>query len=139
MLVRVQLSLPRDSRFVPVMRNLTACLLHDVHAPQEAVDDVEIAVTEACANVVRHAEGVEDYEVRVEIGVDGCAIEVADLGPGFDEPPDAAGDAESGRGLQLMRALMDEMQFVREDDRTRIRLTKHWPALSLGDATAISA
>ncbi len=129
MLVSVQLCLPRDARYVPTMRNLAACLLRDVHAPEDAADDVEIAVSEACANVVRHALGTDDYELQIDIGAGGCTIEVVDRGLGLADAVSAAPeDAESGRGLLLMRALMDEMQFVREDERTRVRLVKRWDA-----------
>jgi anti-sigma regulatory factor (Ser/Thr protein kinase) len=35
-------------------------------------------------------------------------------------------DAESGRGLFLMRALVDDFEFMREHDGTRLRLVKRW-------------
>jgi len=77
--------------------------------------------------VVRHARGTDEYEVRVEIGTGGCAIEVVDVGPGFGaRVAPASSEAESGRGLYLMRALMDDLEFVREDSQTRVRLVKHW-------------
>lgn len=135
MLVRVQLTLPRDSSYVPVMRNVATCLLNDMRVPDDAQGDIQVAVSEACANVVRHAEGTFDYEVSLAIGPEGCEVEVADVGPAFDLPaaggsdPDPDLDAEAGRGLLLMRALVDDFQFIRDDDVNTVRLTKRWDAL----------
>lgn len=131
MLVRVELTLPRDSSFVPVMRNMANSLLVDLRVPDEAIGDVQLVVSEACANVVRHAEGTFDYSISLAIGPEGCEIEVADLGPGFQEAPRSGTDvdAEDGRGLLLMRALMDDLQFIRDDTTTRVRLIKRWNSI----------
>lgn len=132
--VRVQLSLPRDASYVPLTRNVANCLLEDMGVPDEAVGDIQVALTEACANVVRHALGTFDYSVSLAVWPEGCEVEIEDLGPGFEMPPEATSlldlDAESGRGLFLMRELMDDLQFLRDDDTTRLRLTKRWPGIT---------
>jgi serine/threonine-protein kinase RsbW len=134
--LKVELSLPRDASFVPLMRHVANYLLHHMHVPQEAVDDIEVVVSEACANVVRHAEGVNDYSVSLSIGERGCEVVVADLGADFALPTggEAAPEAETGRGLQLMRALVDDLQFLREADQTRVHLRKQWEPLALPTA-----
>ena len=134
--VRVQLSLPRDASYVPLTRNVASCLLGDMGVPDEARGDIQIALSEACANVVRHAAGTFDYSVSLAVGPEGCEVEIEDLGPGFepgrtDETapvPDV--EAESGRGLFLMRALMDDLQFLRDRNTTRVRLIKRWPGIT---------
>lgn len=128
MLISVQLSLPRDARFVPVLRNVASCLMGDLGAPEEASQDIQIALSEACANAVRHASGTNDYLVSLGVGSEGCVVEVIDQGPGFDpeEPRQHEPDAEAGRGLLLMRELVDDFEFIRDDHRNRLRLTKHW-------------
>lgn len=80
----------------------------------EDIDDVQVAITEACANVVDHATDSDTYEVKVGLAADRCAITVVDQGLGFDAttvPLRAEPDAESGRGLVLMRALTDNVAF----------------------------
>lgn len=129
MLLSVQLSLPRDARFVPLLRDVTSTLLTDLGAPQESSEDILVALTEACANAVRHASGTSRYAVTFGVGADGCVIDVVDQGPGLDRDPphdEADLDAEAGRGLLLIRALVDELRFIREDDGNRLRLTKRW-------------
>lgn len=134
MLVRMDLTLPRDARYVSVMRNVAECVLDNLQAPPEAIDDVTLAITEACANVVRHAVGSAEYAVSLGVGTDGCRIEIIDVGPGFDPLGDELdlqldGEAEAGRGLYLIRELVDRMDHWREDDQTHVLLTKNWEVL----------
>lgn len=137
MLLRMELSLPREARFVAILRNVTQCVLVDLGVPQTDSDDIQLALTEACANAVRHAVGSGEYSVMLRLGEESCEVEISDLGPGFAAPDvaapvtDAQTDAESGRGLQLIRALVDDLQFIREDDATRVRLTKRFNGLGL--------
>ncbi len=130
MLVKMQLSLPRDARFVSLMRNVADSVMTNFGVPDEAKGDMQLAITEACANAVRHATGTNEYSVSIAVRADGCDVEVVDLGPGF-EPPAAEPEpsAESGRGLLLMRSLVDELQFLRDDDATSVRLVKRWPGV----------
>lgn len=135
MQIRLQLSLPRDARYVGTLRAVTACMLEDVNAPQPAADDVQLALSEACNNVVRHATGSDEYSVSLVMGEHGCEIEVVDLGPGFQPPNpedlEAPLVSEEGRGLLLMHALVDRLEFVGQRDGTRLRLRKHWNGLRL--------
>lgn len=133
-MIRVQLSLPRDARYVPLMRNVTTCLMKEMDVPADACDDVLLALSEACANVVRHAAGSHDYSVAVGISSDRCEVEVADGGPGFEQteadvaPPDVLQEGESGRGLHLIGALVDDMEFLPVENGTRVLLRKRWDA-----------
>jgi serine/threonine-protein kinase RsbW len=127
-LVKMQLSLPTEARYVGMMRNVAQCVLADVGAPGQASEDVQLAVTEACANAVRHSD-VGEYVVRLQVGDCECEIEVVDLGGGFDPGAVAATnivDLESGRGLLLMQALVDDLQFVSDREGTHVRLYKRW-------------
>jgi serine/threonine-protein kinase RsbW len=135
-LVKVQLLLPRDTRYVPLLRNVAKSLLADLGAPTDASHDIQVAVSEACANAIRHAAGSTAYMVSLGVERDRCEVEVVDTGR-LDQPlpgaPDEAHvDAEAGRGLLLMRALVDDFQFTRNDDATCVRLTKTWPGLHFG-------
>jgi serine/threonine-protein kinase RsbW len=83
----------------------------------DSIHDVELAISEACANVIQHAVDSDGYEVTIELAADRCAITVLDRGEGFDAADVTVqddSDAESGRGLTLMRALVDNLNFVSE-------------------------
>ncbi|MFN2389146.1 MAG: ATP-binding protein [Actinomycetota bacterium] len=115
--IRFSLNLPRDAVSVPVVRRISGEALRSLGVAGDCVDDIELALTEACTNVLKHATGAsDDYEVTFEVDESACNIRVIDAGEGFDEdalpPSPAHHSAESGRGLYLMQALVDELSFV---------------------------
>lgn len=109
----VRLDLPREAGSVPAVRRLLRSTLAVLYVDQESGADLELAITEACANVVNHASGTESFEVLLEVAEDHCAIDVRDDGAGFDpaaiEPPES-GD-ERGRGLFLIKALAENVRM----------------------------
>ncbi|GLY95875.1 ATP-binding protein [Actinoplanes sp. NBRC 103695] len=115
MRMSVRLDLPREAGSVPAVRRLLRAALSIIRVDRESGDDLEIALTEACANVVKHAEGAAKFEVHLDVTDRRCAIEVLDDGAGFD--PDAAEDGrpgdrnENGRGLYLIRALSENVRL----------------------------
>jgi serine/threonine-protein kinase RsbW len=110
------LCLPRDALSVPVVRRIATQSLRSVGFLDEDVDDVELALTEACSNVLKHSEANEEYEVRTSLSDATLVIEVLDTGgQGFESHhlgrDDAFEEAETGRGIRLMRALVDDLRF----------------------------
>ena len=93
--------------------------------------DVEIALREALANAVLHGNR-QDAEKKVQIN---CRIQfggevsiiVTDEGKGFDSnkvtDPTASisRESEHGRGIYLMRTLMDEVHFERGGAEVHMR------------------
>src|SRR6476469_5669296 len=56
----VRLSLPARPENVAVVRHVLGAFAEALHLPVGVVDDMRLAVTEACTNVVRHAyDGVD--------------------------------------------------------------------------------
>jgi serine/threonine-protein kinase RsbW len=122
--VTVRFELPRDAVTIPILRRLCGRSLEVVGAEESIIDDVELALTEACANVLRHVEDGAVYEVLVGFDESRAFLDVIDHGPGFDpgavNAPNA--DDESGRGLQLMHELMDSVHF---DSASGVGTTVH--------------
>lgn len=116
MRILLSLFLPRDEVSVPLIRHLVDKALAELDVDREDIGDIAVAVSEACANVVKHSGPSDDYEVRVDIEGDRCTIRVVDRGRGFDwRSLERLGDdlsAEQGRGIRLMRALVDEVKFT---------------------------
>lgn len=98
-------------------------------AENEALD-FEMAVVEACNNGVQHAtDAARDKPLRLEIRCEPGALELhlTDHTEGFDWPQDAPlpePDSESGRGLYLIQALMDECHYERGDGENTLVLRK---------------
>lgn len=127
--VAISLQLPRDQVSVPLIRHMVANTLREVGAVDDDVSAVEIAVSEAAGNVIRHSGAGDAYDVEVTIGPQLVELRVIDIGRGFDSESihsDAEDlSAESGRGMALMHALVDQATFASAPERgTVVHLVK---------------
>ena len=115
--LNLSLCLPTDELSVPVVRHICEYALEEVGVRAECRSDIGLALTEACTNVLDHVtDAGEAYAVQIGIDDERCTIRVKDAGSGFDfaartAQPQVDGNAESGRGLELMRELVDRVRF----------------------------
>jgi serine/threonine-protein kinase RsbW len=99
---------------------------------QERQDDLAVAVSEALSNAAVHGNRLRPgSRVRVTVtsepGTRFC-VEVADAGPGFDsaglhDPTDPSRVLlPGGRGVFLMRRLVDELEYNEAGNRVRLTM-----------------
>ncbi len=129
MKIGMEICLPRDALTLPVVRHIAMCALSELGVAPAAVDDVALALTEACTNVVKHSGVDDEYEVHLVVTDNVCEISVLDAGRGFDSSTMvnemAPGSAEQGRGLALLSALVDGVRFEsRPEAGTVVHLVK---------------
>jgi serine/threonine-protein kinase RsbW len=108
-----------ESLSVPVMRRVLGDTLRGLGVDEESVYDILLAATEACTNVVQHSgQEVRGYAVVTSVGAVNCQVQVADEGVGtaardpiWSDPGETAVAQlpESGRGLAVMRAFVDNV------------------------------
>lgn len=128
------ISLPRQAYTAAVVRDVLGALLRRSGLCMGCVDDILLAASEACANAVEHGETSPDYEVEVELAPGWCELQISHTGRATDtaalvqrftseHAPLPGLESESGRGILLMRYLMDEVDFSGEP-RTTVILRK---------------
>ena len=127
--IRYSLRLPRDVVTVPLVRTICRDAMRRLGVTSDCQGDVALALTEACANVVQHAEGVNESEVLIEFVGDVCHIRVVDKGHGIDLRDSGRTEMKldhvSGRGVVLMRLLTDRVAFESQpEDGTIVHLQK---------------
>jgi serine/threonine-protein kinase RsbW len=137
--IKVRLQLPRDALSVPVVRRVLATSMQTLGIETDCIEDIGTALTEACTNVLDHAAGDDEYEVVAGFDDNVCTILVVDAGRGFDADhlghAEADPSAEEGRGIQLMRALVDRVRFQsRPENGMVVHLEK---ALAFRDGSPI--
>ena len=82
------------------------------------VHDLQLAVTEACANSILHSR---TDEFRVSIGVMGACLEITveDDGIYLDRLPVPEVDRQGHRGIPLMAAMVDNLTLRRGTEQRR--------------------
>ncbi|HEX4820913.1 MAG TPA: ATP-binding protein [Acidimicrobiales bacterium] len=125
----VAICLPQEAQTVALIRGAVTSTLSLFGVEDECVEDIRLALSEACTNVIEHAQAGDEYEVRVEVDDTQCQISVKNSGNGFDfaaldgQMPD--GHSARGRGVAIMRAVMDQVRFSSEPrDGTIVHLVK---------------
>ena len=104
----LRLTLPARAESVAVARRVVGAVAEAMALPRERRDAARLAVTEACANVVRHAyDGDGPLIVRVRQADDVFAVEVLDQGRGL-----APNTSSLGLGLPLIAALADAVEVA---------------------------
>ena len=108
------LTLPREEQTVPMARHIVRNAMQQAGIDETCVYDVELALSEACTNVLLHSGPGDQYIVRLDLEDELGVLRIVDAGHGFDSArvPDALPEAERGRGLGMMEALVDRVDFI---------------------------
>jgi serine/threonine-protein kinase RsbW len=96
------------------------------HPSPGFIEDLQLAVTEACANSIRHS-GAAEIRVSIERVGDCVQVTVADDGVYRMTLPVIEGEAQSHRGMYLMAAMVDDFSLRRGTpggSGTTVRLVK---------------
>ncbi|HYN83918.1 MAG TPA: ATP-binding protein [Pyrinomonadaceae bacterium] len=104
----------------------------------EAINQIKTALVEACINAAEHSLSpdrkiyqrfrLESDKLVVTVSSRGITLPTANLAAAQTHENNGHDSPEAGRrgwGLKLIRTLMDEVEFERVDDGTRLRMTKY--------------
>jgi len=143
----VELHLPNRPEFVAVARLAVSALACRMSYDIDAIEDIKVAVGEACTNAIEHGcphePGAQVIVVCCDLKDEGLEITVKDPGEGFD-PATATrqhshGTAvltERGLGMLLIESLMDEVQFdSMPGNGTQVRMLKRLRVLETTESS----
>lgn len=128
----MELKISSDARWLRVVRAMMQEISRQSGFSEKERSEITLAVDEALSNVIRHSyKGSPHGVVWLSCAADFGSLEIVlqDQGEAIDPkhleplPPDEI--RLGGRGIFLMREIMDEVRFEREGDRNLVRLRKH--------------
>ncbi len=115
-----EVMIPSDTEAGHAVQERILQALEILEYPPRDVFGVRLALEEALVNAIKHGNAMDpDKRVRVacEVSYDQVRIEIEDEGPGFS-PSDVADptddenlDCPGGRGIMLMRAFMNTIEY----------------------------
>jgi serine/threonine-protein kinase RsbW len=127
--IAVVLELPTSAWTVAVARHALYGLLDAAGVVAAIREDLALALSEGCSNAVRHGSAGLSYRVQIDLNPSRCRLEIRDQGPGFDPHllPPRTPDTDGGRGLLIMRTVVDHVQFdVLRPHGMKIVMVKSW-------------
>lgn len=134
---KYQLKLPSDSSNLAIIRDLVTRVANQVGLDNDEASKIELAVDEACTNVIKHAYGNNANKVidlKIQIDKTKLTIIVSDRGKGFDpsdvQVPDLNESIKSGKkgglGICLMKTLMDQVDFdIKPGTKNQVKMIKY--------------
>ena len=121
--------LPHQAGTVALIRSATRNMLTLFGVTEDCVEDIGLALSEACTNVIAHASTDDEYEVQVGVDDRQCLINLRNASNDFDAAkkigmiPDP--HSATGRGVAIMHALMGPRRFhLRPQVGTIVRLVR---------------
>jgi serine/threonine-protein kinase RsbW len=127
-----EISVPSVRTNIRLVEGFILRLRDDVQIADALLDRILVAVTEAVNNGIVHGNDLEErLHVRVRCSVLGDRLQfsVRDQGPGFspEQVPDPLLEEnllkEGGRGIHIIRSLMDSVEFRNHPDGMEIVMT----------------
>lgn len=134
----ITLTLPSRLELLGVLDRVVLALCERLDFDEDTASQLSMSVIEAGTNAVQHGnkrDSSKSFEVRFDLFADRLEVTVRDQGSGFDlsrvtpdvTTPDHLLDVR-GRGIFIMRACCDTVDFDFGDHGTTCRLVKHRPA-----------
>ena len=128
-----EITIPAVSEFVRVARLAISGIAMHMDFTVEDIEDIKIAVSEACTNAVLYAyNGTKEGYIKLtcEVSGDTLDIQIEDQGVGFDMEKVKESESDNdekglGLGLMFVKNLMDEVTITSELGKgTRIKMAK---------------
>jgi serine/threonine-protein kinase RsbW len=133
---KFKLQVPSSTENLALIREFVTTVGKQATMSDEDIAKLELAVDEACSNVIEHAYGhdiTKEVDVRAVFDEDEVRISVIDSGRGFDP---AKVDQETveqlvaerksgGLGFRLIKSLMDEVSYeIVPGQKNELHMTK---------------
>ncbi|MBS1869616.1 MAG: SpoIIE family protein phosphatase [Actinobacteria bacterium] len=112
---------PADRRVLAGVRRLLRRWLEKVGASADEVYDIVVACQEACANAVEHAYRPGRHWFELDASYDQGRVRVTIRDEGRWRPPRGS---HRGRGVMMMRGLMDSVDIQHTDSGTTVVLER---------------
>jgi serine/threonine-protein kinase RsbW len=119
--------LPAEAASGAAARSIVSEAAADAGLDRGGTWDLMLATSEAFANAVQHGKPWpnECILLRAERCREGVRVEVTDCGSFDSQLAPAALDDTSGRGIQIIAAIVDRLEVQNGNGRTLVRFEKH--------------
>lgn len=118
----VELRIPCRAEWVALARLAVAAVANRLKLTIEEIEDIKLAVAEACTSIIQSENHGESLELTCETMPGALRLHVRDTGS-HEPRPDAAGAMDYdearvvGLGVFLIRTLMDEVSYDQHPER----------------------
>ena len=130
----VELKLPIIPNMELIATQTAEVISRHMNLTDDQNSEISMAIIEACINAFEHSKAENNVFIHFIIEDDSLVIKVIDQGIGFDKTKIAIPKIENkigtderkrGWGLQLIKELMDSVEFESNEDGTTVTMKKN--------------
>lgn len=128
----IELSIPHRAEYVSMIRLTAAAIASAMGFDIEAIEDIKVALSEACSNAIMHGGCAEEDNFIVQFIRETTRLEisVSDFGKGYQvqslQAPKTEELNEGGLGIFIIKSLMDDVKIKSGNSQgTSITMTKN--------------
>jgi len=130
----VEMEIPSAPEYVAIVRRMVEGIARRMSFAPGQVEDLKLAVGEACTNAVRHGcprNGTSNVEIRFIVMPGALLVEVTNghedcESPSLCSEPDLG--KEGGLGLYIIRQLVDEVDILWQEETATVKMLKRLSA-----------
>jgi len=118
-----------SSETLSLIRRVIAASVQHLKLDNAILNDIKLATTEACTNVIKHAYKFDDsmaFELEIKTSQRVFAVEVFYEDPGFSPEnipvPDLNEIKEGGLGVFIIRNIMDHVDYQTDQQTGKVKL-----------------
>ncbi|GAB4277335.1 MAG: ATP-binding protein [Candidatus Rifleibacteriota bacterium] len=118
-----------SSETLALIRRVIAASVQHLKLAAATLNDIKLATTEACTNVIKHAYKFDDsmsFELEIKTSAEIFAVEVFYEDPGFIPEnipvPDLKEIKEGGLGVFIIRNIMDHVDYQTDQQTGKVKL-----------------
>ncbi|MDD2309068.1 MAG: ATP-binding protein [Desulfuromonadaceae bacterium] len=136
--IDVDIRVPIHTRYLRMIGRIGEEVARETDCPEEIRETLPnllaIVLTEGVVNAIKHAHSADpegDLHVRINVSKKDLVVRIYDTGIGFDldavPPPSLTSNGleEKGRGIFIIRSLMDTVKYIRSDDANVLEMRKN--------------
>ena len=122
-----QFELPCLAQYADVARLATVGIARNAQFNESDIDDIKLAVSEACINVIQHSHQDTSIPIQIifKLYKDRLEVTITDQGKGFDVSEkqkkatqlDSENPKTSGFGLLIMKSTMDKVKITSDKNQ----------------------
>lgn len=126
----VELRIPSKAEWVAVARLAVAAVANRLPFSVEEIEDLKLAIAEACTMCIQHASANDSIDIVCETGASYVRLDIRDHRYAVAEAAGTSGpvtlsNSGEGLGVFLIQALMDELGYHIDDTLgTALTMTK---------------
>ncbi len=135
--IDIDITIPSHTRYLRIIGTIGENVAREIDCPEEVRETLSsqlaVVLTEGLVNAIKHAKSDgQDKEIQVRINVsnDTLVVRIIDNGVGFDLDTvpipcfNSCGIEEKGRGIFILRSLMDTVKYTRSSGGNVLEMRK---------------